>query len=244
MAGGASDVALDVEAVCTRSVTRTLDMFLSNYGSRPERPHAATMLKHAAKVQAEYASAKEPAQPAAARNGADAQGTLPPMLKGPTGEGAGGGAGATAAAGAGGQLVARPAPAGDGASGSGGGGAPAGSGAAQPGRNLLVGKRQARELPQPEWHAPWKLMRVISGHLGWVRCIAVDTTNEWFATGSADRTIKIWDLASGARPRRAVAPARAWPRARGGEPLPGPRPRAACSHPPGPAPAPPQALSS
>ena len=40
-------------------------------------------------------------------------------------------------------------------------------------------------------------MRVISGHLGWVRAIAVDPTNEWFATGSADRTIKIWDLASG-----------------------------------------------
>ncbi len=31
----------------------------------------------------------------------------------------------------------------------------------------------------------------------WVRCVAVDPGNEWFATGSADRTIKIWDLASG-----------------------------------------------
>lgn len=50
---------------------------------------------------------------------------------------------------------------------------------------------------QPQWHAPWKLMRVISGHHGWVRCISVDPTNEWFATGSNDRTIKIWDLASG-----------------------------------------------
>jgi pleiotropic regulator 1 len=40
-------------------------------------------------------------------------------------------------------------------------------------------------------------MRVLSGHVGWVRSIAVDPTNEWFATGSADRTIKIWDLASG-----------------------------------------------
>jgi pleiotropic regulator 1 len=28
-----------------------------------------------------------------------------------------------------------------------------------------------------------------------VRCIAFDPSNEWFATGSADRTIKIWDLA-------------------------------------------------
>lgn len=40
-------------------------------------------------------------------------------------------------------------------------------------------------------------MRVISGHLGWVRSLSVDPANEWFASGSADRTIKIWDLASG-----------------------------------------------
>ena len=31
----------------------------------------------------------------------------------------------------------------------------------------------------------------------WVRSLAVDPGNEFFATGSADRTIKIWDLASG-----------------------------------------------
>lgn len=30
-----------------------------------------------------------------------------------------------------------------------------------------------------------------------VRSVAVDHGNEWFVTGSADRTIKIWDLASG-----------------------------------------------
>lgn len=40
-------------------------------------------------------------------------------------------------------------------------------------------------------------MRVISGHTGWVRSLAVDVTNGWFASGAADRTIKIWDLASG-----------------------------------------------
>jgi pleiotropic regulator 1 len=30
-----------------------------------------------------------------------------------------------------------------------------------------------------------------------VRCIAFDSSNEWFATGSADRTIKLWDTGSG-----------------------------------------------
>ena len=38
---------------------------------------------------------------------------------------------------------------------------------------------------------------VILGHTGWVRSVAVEPGNEWFATGSADRVIKIWDLASG-----------------------------------------------
>ncbi|KAK6594172.1 pre-mRNA splicing factor prp46 [Botrytis cinerea] len=50
---------------------------------------------------------------------------------------------------------------------------------------------------KPEWHAPWKLMRVISGHLGWVRALAVEPENRWFASGAGDRTIKIWDLATG-----------------------------------------------
>ncbi|KAK1425207.1 hypothetical protein QVD17_20554 [Tagetes erecta] len=51
--------------------------------------------------------------------------------------------------------------------------------------------------PRPVWHAPWKNYRVISGHLGWVRSIAFSPNNEWFCTGSADRTIKIWDVGSG-----------------------------------------------
>uniref|UniRef100_A0A8C4TJG8 Pleiotropic regulator 1 n=1 Tax=Erpetoichthys calabaricus TaxID=27687 RepID=A0A8C4TJG8_ERPCA len=60
----------------------------------------------------------------------------------------------------------------------------------------LIAKK-APTMPKPQWHPPWKLYRVISGHLGWVRSIAVEPGNQWFVTGSADRTIKIWDLASG-----------------------------------------------
>ncbi|KNA19915.1 hypothetical protein SOVF_057280 [Spinacia oleracea] len=51
--------------------------------------------------------------------------------------------------------------------------------------------------PRPVWRAPWKNYRVISGHLGWVRSLAFDPSNNWFCTGSADRTIKIWDVATG-----------------------------------------------
>ncbi|KAG8230587.1 hypothetical protein J437_LFUL004500 [Ladona fulva] len=57
--------------------------------------------------------------------------------------------------------------------------------------------RRPPAMPRPKWHPPWKLFRVISGHLGWVRCVAVEPGNDWFATGSADRVIKIWDLGSG-----------------------------------------------
>ena len=54
-----------------------------------------------------------------------------------------------------------------------------------------------QRVVKPEWHAPWKLLRVISGHQGWVTSIAVDVKNRWFATGSRDRTIKFWDLVEG-----------------------------------------------
>lgn len=49
---------------------------------------------------------------------------------------------------------------------------------------------------RPTWHPPWKLYRVVIGHHGWVHCVDVDVSNEWFVTGGADRLIKIWDLAS------------------------------------------------
>lgn len=58
-------------------------------------------------------------------------------------------------------------------------------------------RRDVVRQPKPEWHHPWKLLRVISGHLGWVRALAVEPGNEWFASGAGDRTIKIWDLAKG-----------------------------------------------
>ncbi|KAG0374587.1 pre-mRNA-splicing factor prp46 [Mortierella sp. AD032] len=66
-----------------------------------------------------------------------------------------------------------------------------------PGGGTSLVRRPVAKAIRPEWHAPWKLMRVISGHQGWVRSVAVEPGNEWFATGAGDRIIKIWDLASG-----------------------------------------------
>ena len=62
---------------------------------------------------------------------------------------------------------------------------------------LIRKKELAQQQAKPAYHAPWRLMRVVSGHLGWVRCVAVDPHNRWFATGAGDRMIKIWDMASG-----------------------------------------------
>ncbi|PNS19804.1 Pre-mRNA-splicing factor prp46 [Sphaceloma murrayae] len=64
-----------------------------------------------------------------------------------------------------------------------------------PGQSLV--RRDTVRQQKPEWHPPWKLMRVISGHLGWVRALAMEPGNQWFASGAGDRTIKIWDLATG-----------------------------------------------
>ena len=66
-------------------------------------------------------------------------------------------------------------------------------------QNMGLARRSDSLLaqPRPDWHPPWKLHRVISGHLGWVRALAVEPGNKWFASGAGDRTIKIWDLASG-----------------------------------------------
>ncbi|CCK72249.1 mRNA splicing protein PRP46 KNAG_0J01680 [Huiozyma naganishii CBS 8797] len=61
-----------------------------------------------------------------------------------------------------------------------------------------VQRYQQLVAQKPQWHAPWRLSKVINGHLGWVRCVAVEPVdNEWFVTGSNDTTLKVWDLASG-----------------------------------------------
>ena len=57
--------------------------------------------------------------------------------------------------------------------------------------------RRPLKIPRAAKHLQWELMRVISGHQGWVRTLSVDPTNRWFVSGGNDRLIKVWDLASG-----------------------------------------------
>mmetsp|Transcript_9390 Transcript_9390/g.13896 ORF Transcript_9390/g.13896 Transcript_9390/m.13896 type:complete len:496 (+) Transcript_9390:3-1490(+) len=63
--------------------------------------------------------------------------------------------------------------------------------------NLIQKRRMIEKNQKPTWHAPWDCYRVVVAHDGWVRALAVDCSNKWFASGSTDRTIKIWDTASG-----------------------------------------------
>lgn len=44
---------------------------------------------------------------------------------------------------------------------------------------------------------PTRLLSCLSVAHRWVRCVAFDPSNEWFCTGSSDRTIKLWDTGSG-----------------------------------------------
>lgn len=68
-------------------------------------------------------------------------------------------------------------------------------GSVRPGGILVKSAARSSEISTPTWHAPWRLSAVLSSHLGWVRSVAFDPTNDMFATGGADRVIKIFDLA-------------------------------------------------
>jgi len=172
-----------VHTLVFRSLKRTHDMFVSDQGNLPEVDKESEELMWKVKSKAMYGvvqqkvdqvkamPAHQKANLAAAEEAAASGGAL--AVYKPPGVAAGG------ALHAGAIDKSNPL---------------AGHSAAQ-GHQLAI--RKAPTMPKPAWHAPWKLFRVISGHMGWVRSVAVEPGNEWFATGAADRTIKIWDLASG-----------------------------------------------
>lgn len=207
-----------VKALQLQQLKRSFDLFAGNYGSKPDLDSGSQEAKLRCKIRDEYEAVKDlkaPEQPAAKRaavtNGAA------PSLGGATEviaatEDAASGRSTTArmldsiaaekpsASGAGQQqqLVVHGAMKGAAHDISKALLLPtAAGGNKEYTPSAAVAKRLPSKWPRPVWHPPWKLFRVISGHLGWVRSVAVEPGNEWFATGSADRTIKIWDLASG-----------------------------------------------
>lgn len=191
-----------VHTLVFRSLKRTHDTFISDQGNLPAVDSVADKLWRSAKARAMYGPIMAKVQQQqrgrhaptphdgmlALEDGGDASGRQVSAYAGP-----GGAAQLT------GGILGRPAP-----------DAPESAPAAglnAPGSQLAtlsggagataIGLRKPMTMPKPNWHAPWKLYRVISGHTGWVRAVAVEPGNEWFATGAADRMIKIWDLASG-----------------------------------------------
>ncbi|EGD81829.1 pre-mRNA-splicing factor prp46 [Salpingoeca rosetta] len=162
-----------------RSIKRTKDMFVSDYAKRPSDGDLSRPAKLACKKMDEYASVMHLPPPAAlkkkAKGAASGPGPARPSIK-PTDvlEGKKTGKEPSSAL----ALVSD-------------------TQKKQPMTKELVLRQRAPTMPKPQWHPHWKLFRVISGHTGWVRCLAVEPKNQWFVSGSADRTIKIWDLASG-----------------------------------------------
>ena len=61
--------------------------------------------------------------------------------------------------------------------------------------NKLI-DREMTELTLSQNGTPsmdWELQTMLGGHNGWIRCLQVDpVSNEWFASGSADSSVKIW----------------------------------------------------
>lgn len=200
-----------IKALTTLSLKRTYDLFAGNYGQPIPFDEESQQIKIACKIRSEYSASQHlsatapaasrptgpigPAPPPGSAAAAEPEPVPVPKVESrsavaklidsiPTTSAAGPGAQSTA------LVVGRP-------------------GAAATRREVAevlkdrsyssaaVSRRLASKWPAPEWHPPWKLYRVISGHLGWVKSVAVEPGNEWFCTGSSDRTIKIWDLASG-----------------------------------------------
>ncbi|KAJ3049532.1 Pleiotropic regulator 1 [Rhizophlyctis rosea] len=198
-AGPADPPLTPLEAVVETSVKRTHEMFLANYENPIPDDPPSQRLKLASKIMDEWDHVKELPKAVLAQSATKTLGGGKPAAK----EAAlPGGTPSTSI-----QLLLEDMPAAQKATESAQISSTAGvialrgtagtreTFASQSG--ALVKLREPRKIPKPTWHAPWKLMRVISGHLGWVRSVTVDPGNEWFATGAGDRVIKIWDMASG-----------------------------------------------
>jgi len=174
-----------VHTLVFRSLKRTHDMFVSDQGALPDVDHESEAILRSVKSRAMYGEVKQrvdkvkkqPSHQTQVPDASNGQDKGAVALYQPP------------------DMMAGAARVGNGSALSVANGGTGSSAGAQSSTQLAI--RKAPSMPKPAWHAPWKLYRVISGHMGWVRCVTVEPGNEWFATGAADRVIKIWDLASG-----------------------------------------------
>ncbi|BCS25818.1 WD40 repeat domain-containing protein [Aspergillus puulaauensis] len=170
------------EEAVRNSAKRTAELFGAEYLMvTPSVANGSIGVSYRRKTEYEDVKELPPALAEKQAQAAAARSKRPKISAKPQGEGGGDKSGASTA------LVRR-----------GGRGPSAGGAAGEDKPTSLIQRPSATRQQPPEWHAPWKLMRVISGHLGWVRALAVEPNNEWFASGAGDRTIKIWNLATGA----------------------------------------------
>lgn len=183
-------------AMIQANMKRTYSLFADREGVPPADFEPAQKLKISCRIMSEYKSVREaPPPPTGGPNSTPAETVS--TTTAPVGvakiistlDEEGRAKANAAAAAAGGLVLSKP------STEAVGGSVGASTGVGTAGTALVVARRAAPKAPKPQWHAPWKLQSVISGHLGWVRAIAFDPGNEWFVTGSADRTIKVWDLA-------------------------------------------------
>ncbi|KAF8473881.1 WD40-repeat-containing domain protein [Kalaharituber pfeilii] len=204
----------NAENLVKESAKRTREIFDAGYGSvsvldetAGEKTHLATKIgleyddvrdlppalaaKQAGAAASAAAKRRKPNKPLATEEDGINPETMK-LIEDVSAKKTGGAAGQNASM----ALTLRSKPGMDGLPGPGAGGASGANAQKNLPSTSLIRKQNVQPI-KPQWHAPWKLMRVVAGHLGWVRSIAVEPGNKWFCTGAGDRTIKIWDLASG-----------------------------------------------
>ena len=70
--------------------------------------------------------------------------------------------------------------------------------APQPEPEKKLEKTKPKPEKPPEQAGPLAVLeRKLEGHASWVNCVAVSPDGKWAASGSDDKTVKIWDLESG-----------------------------------------------
>jgi len=63
----------------------------------------------------------------------------------------------------------------------------------------------AYSMPLPNLHSPaqiWLGPRTVKGHMDWVRCLALSAQGHILASGSSDRTVRLWNPLTGAELRQ------------------------------------------